>query len=200
MHGGSFVINGSIVIKNGAEIISNNNLYVIVCDNEGNPLNATIQINGGSGVDGFYSGFSEFPFSTETATGITIEASANGFTTNQEIVDLNEFGYVVVKLILEPVLSEFFCETFPINEILQPISRVVSNGKIRVVFSNESGIDTNLFSVFFEAFTQGSDKRSVIPLFGELIEDNGTNLIYDFEPVDSDVTVCYIPQIMIKQC
>lgn len=181
--------------------ISNiSNLYVFVCDEFNNPLIATIQINGGLNVDGFYSGFDNYSFVTDSAESVTFEASANGYTTNQIIQTVNEFGYITVKIVLSLDILSFSCETFPINQDLMAISRVIDGGLIRVIFTGSNNFNPANYDYYYDAFVVGSSKYTVIELEGNIVSSTSDSITIDFNPVEFESEVCYIPSISSKQC
>jgi len=177
-----------------------NNVYVEVCDDIGNPVSATLTISGGSDVDGLYSGFAEYPFTTGSFVGINIEASAAGYVTNSVISEFNENGYTVIKIELLPDTTTFSCSTIFKNKFGITISKPLLDGYVEVVFSGSSPFDKSNYQFTFEAILSGGTKYASIVLDSELIDEQVDSLTYKVGTVQVEGDYCYLSNISKNLC
>lgn len=193
----SIVSNNPIDSQKGVSIINTNNLFVDIFDSLGNPIEAEIQINGGLSVDGFYSGADSYSFVTGSAIGVTIEASKVGYTTAQVIVDVNEFGYAVARLELEPSISLLTCTTTPKSIQGVTVSKPIFGSYLEVVFTSIGNINELDYFVIFTAYPNGS-KTSGVPVNSRFIGSSPNSLTYHIDVLDGEF--CYTSTISKKQC
>ena len=198
--GVSLISTAKLDNKFGISVVSKTNLFVQVIDILGNPLAADIQITGGLNVDGTYVGFSDYGFTSDSAVGVTFEASRIGYTTNQVISDVNEFGDVTIIIQLEPNTLTFSCTTVAKNSNGVTVSKAISSGYLEVVFTGSSPFDPDNYLFSFNAYIPGNSKYSVVTLFGEETSRTTYTVTFKFNLVDSNQDFCYIPNISSKQC
>lgn len=185
---------------NGVSLVSNNNVYVLICDDNLTPVSAQIEITGGSDVDGVYSGFDEYAFTTGSFSNINIEASATGFITNDATVDFDEFGNLVVKIELLPDTTTFTCETLFKNKFGITIDKPLLDGFVEVEFSGSSPFDKSNYILTFEAILSGGTKYASIVLDSELIDEQPDSLTYKVSTVQIEGDYCYLSNISKKLC
>ena len=184
----------------GTSVVSQNNLYVSVCDQSLNPLAAQIDITGGSDVDGVYSGFDEYPFTTGSFIDINIEASAIGYINNDVTVNLNEFGYVFVKIELVPDTVLFTCTTLFKNRFGITINKPLLDGYVEVKFQGSAAFSKDDYFTTFEAIKQGGSKYASIVLSDELEIEETDALTFKVAVVQEAGDYCYLSNISKKLC
>ena len=184
----------------GLSVKSLNNVYVLVCDDIGNPISAQVDITGGSDIDGVYSGFSEYPFTSGTYSSINIEASASGFVTNSVVSDFSENGFEVIKIILIPDITTFLCSTTFKNKFGVTIDRPLIDGFVEVIFSGSSNFSKDDYIFTFEAIRSGGSKYASIILPSELTDEQTDSLTYKVGTVQVEGDYCYLSNISKKLC
>lgn len=198
--GVSLVSRESVKKSFGASLTSNNNVYVSICDDSLNPVSAQIDITGGSDVDGIYSGFDEYAFTTGSFSGINIEASAVGYITNDVTVDFDALGNVLVKIELLPDTTTFTCETLFKNKFGITIEKPLLDGFVEVEFSGSSPFDKSNYILTFEAILSGGTKYASVVLDNELIDEQPDSLTYKVSTVQVQGDYCYLSNISKKLC
>ena len=120
--------------------------------------------------------------------------------TNQVISDVNEFGDIIVKIILEPNTLSFSCVTVAKNAEGATISQPISSGYLEVTFTGSNPFDPDNYIFSFNAFSPGNSKYSMLTLNGEEVSRTADTVVFKFDLVDSNSSFCYIPNISNKQC
>lgn len=185
----------------GVSGLNQNNLFIEICDTSNNPIQADIIISGGSGVDGNYSGFSEYPLTTITTTNIDVTASASGFISKTENIDeINSFGYKVIKIILEPSTVDFLCTTLFKNEFGATVTKPLRNGYVEVTFSGSTDFNYQDYSTLFEAIPVGSSKYNSVVLNSEVINSGTDFVTYRVDVVQENGDYCYLSNITRDEC
>lgn len=198
--GASIVSINSLDRQKGNSLVSTNNLFVLLCTIDGNPLVGTITVSGGLDIDGVYTGFDDYPFTTSGGSGINFEASAPGYVTNSVQEDVNQYGYQEIKIFLEPDVVVFSCTTLFKNQFGVEVSKPLRNGFVEVTFSGSTDFDYTEYSTLFEAIPVGSNKYNSIVLDGEVIDSSTDYVTYKLPVVQQNGDFCYLSNITKNEC